>query len=156
MCILHIYATYMLHRYSMTKFHITGTRRGLGKALEDRYGNVPLEDCDVFINNKHDGFTQVEMLYKAARLGKTVISLGSHASDFTFRNEYAVEKRALREANNLMYLNGHKTTCLNLGYIDTERSADKDVEKMSVDYVIEVIEWILLQPHTVKELTVSA
>ena len=39
------------------KFFITGTRRGLGKALVEKYGNCnSLEDCDVFINNKCDRF----------------------------------------------------------------------------------------------------
>ena len=49
------------------KFFITGTRRGLGKALVEKYGNCnSLEDCDVFINNKCDRFEQVFMLYYAA------------------------------------------------------------------------------------------
>ena len=47
----------------MQKYYITGVRRGLGKALVDLYGNCEsLEDCDVFINCKHDGFSQVELL----------------------------------------------------------------------------------------------
>lgn len=38
------------------KFYITGTRRGLGKALVNKYGNVnTLDECDVFINCKHNG-----------------------------------------------------------------------------------------------------
>ena len=46
------------------KYFITGTRRGLGKALSDKYGTVnTLEECDVFINCKHDGFSQVDLLY---------------------------------------------------------------------------------------------
>ena len=139
------------------KFYITGTRRGLGKALVDKYGTVnTLEECDVFINCKHNGFEQVEMLYKAAKLDKRIINIGSHASDFTYLHEYAVEKKALREANAMMFIKGIKTTCLNFGYIDTERSAHKEAEKMSIDYIIEVIEWVLLQPHSVKELTISA
>ena len=53
------------------KFYITGTRRGLGKALENRYGNCGnLEECDIFINCKHEGFEQVKLLYKAAELNK--------------------------------------------------------------------------------------
>ena len=48
------------------KFYITGIRRGLGKYLHDRLNVVEtLEECDVFINCKHDGFTQVDNLYKA-------------------------------------------------------------------------------------------
>ena len=139
------------------KFYITGTRRGLGEALKQKYDTVStLEECDIFINCKHDGFEQVDMLYKAAALNKRIINIGSHASDFTYLHQYAVEKRALREANNQMFIAGKKTTCLNFGYFDTERSAHKDVEKMPLDYVIDVIEWVLIQEYNVKELTVCA
>ena len=45
------------------KFYITGTKRGLGKALKEKYDTVDtLNDCDVFINCKHNGFEQVELL----------------------------------------------------------------------------------------------
>jgi|TARA_B110000858_G_C17726417_1_gene437896 hypothetical protein len=139
------------------KFYITGTRRGLGEALKQKYDTVStLEECDIFINCKHDGFEQVDMLYKAAALNKRIINIGSHASDFTYLHKYAVEKRALREANNQLFIAGKKTTCLNFGYFDTERSAHKDVEKMPLDYVIDVIEWVLIQEYNVKELTVCA
>ena len=139
------------------KFYITGTRRGLGEALKQKYDTVStLEECDIFINCKHDGFEQVDMLYKAAALNKRIINIGSHASDFTYLHKYAVEKRALREANNQLFIAGKKTTCLNFGYFDTERSAHKDVKKMPLDYVIDVIEWVLIQEYNVKELTVCA
>jgi len=60
-------------------FFITGTRRGLGKALYSLYDTVNyLEDCDVFINCKHDGYKQVELLYKAAELNKRIINIGSN------------------------------------------------------------------------------
>ncbi len=50
----------------MNKFYITGTRRGLGESLSKKYNTVDnLQDCDVFINCKHDGFQQVELLYEA-------------------------------------------------------------------------------------------
>lgn len=137
------------------KFYITGTRRGLGKALQDNYGNCDsLEECDIFINCKHNGFDQVELLYKAAKIGKTVINIGSHASDYTFKYRYAIEKKALREANHHLFTDGHNTTCINFGFIDTESQKDKDVTKMSVQYCLEVIEWILKQPARIKEITI--
>ena len=53
------------------KYYITGTRRGLGKILSEKYDTVDnLQDCDVFINCKHDGFEQVKLLYQAAELNK--------------------------------------------------------------------------------------
>tara|TARA_B100002019_G_scaffold284252_1_gene291679 strand:- start:1139 stop:1564 length:426 start_codon:yes stop_codon:yes gene_type:complete len=137
------------------KYFITGTRRGLGKALLDKYGTVnKLEDCDIFINCKHDGFNQVELLYQAAELGKQIINIGSHASDYTFNFKYAVEKKALREANHQLFSDGIKTTCINFGHIDTESQKDKEVKKMSLEYAVGIVDWVLQQPHSIKEITV--
>ena len=64
------------------KFYITGTRRGLGEALKDYYGSCQsLKECDIFINCKHDGFKQVELLYEAAKLNKKIINIGSNSPD---------------------------------------------------------------------------
>ena len=137
------------------KFYITGIRRGLGKALSEKYNTVEnLNDCDVFINCKHNGFEQVELLYKAAKLKKRIINIGSHASDYTYLYRYGVEKKALREANHQLFTDGVNTTILNFGYIDTESQKDKDVPKMSVDYCVSIIEWILNQPHKIKDITI--
>ena len=137
------------------KFYITGIRRGLGKALSEKYNTVDnLNDCDVFINCKHNGFEQVELLYKAAKLKKRIINIGSHASDYTYLYRYGVEKKALREANHQLFTDGVNTTILNFGYIDTESQKDKDVSKMSVDYCVSIIEWILNQPHKIKDITI--
>lgn len=143
------------------KFYITGTRRGLGYELAQFLPTVDnLEDCDVFINCKHNKFDQVDLLFEAASKGKRVISLGSRAVDYyggreqTF--EYAIHKKALRDANEQLYNMGHNVTCLNFGYFDTERVADKpEVPKMPLDYVVEVVLWVIRQPHRVKELTVA-
>ena len=143
------------------KYYINGIRRGLGKELYDLFPTVDtLEECDIFINNKHDGYTQVQNLYKAVALGKRVISIGSRASDYNGIGrdkpfEYAVEKKALRAANEQLYNMGHNVTCLNFGYFDTERVAHKDVPKMDLDYVVQTIIWITNQKYRVKELTVS-
>lgn len=141
------------------KYYITGTKRGLGKALSEKYDTVDtIYECDVFINCKHDGFQQVELLYKAAELNKKIINIGSAASDWTkgykenFR--YGIEKKTLREVNDQLFWEGKDTCIINFGYFDSPRSKDVDVEKMSIEYCVSVIEWILDQPHRVKELTV--
>ena len=147
------------------KFYITGTRRGLGKALLEKYdkivvyptGNMvvgSLIDCDVFINCKHDKFEQVELLYKAGKLKKKIINIGSLASDYTYLYRYGVEKKALREANHQLFNDGIDTTIINFGYIDTERVQDKDVPKMSVEYCCGIIHWVLQQPNRIKEIPV--
>lgn len=141
------------------KFYITGTRRGLGKILSEKYDTVDsLQDCDIFINCKHDGFEQVKLLYQAAELNKKIINIGSAASDWTkgykenFR--YGIEKKTLREVNDQLFWEGKDTCIINFGYFDSPRSKDFDVKKMSIEYCVSIIEWILDQPHRIKEITV--
>jgi hypothetical protein len=141
------------------KFYITGTRRGLGEALEKMYGNCgSLEECDIFINCKHNGFLQVELLYRAAELNKRIINIGSASSDWTkgykdnFR--YGIEKKTLRDVNDQLFWQGVNTTILNLGFFNSERVKDIDRPKMEIEYVVNLIDWVLQQPHRVKELTV--
>ena len=140
-----------------TNFYITGTRRGLGEALSKFYDTVDtLEECDVFINCKHDGFQQVELLYKAAELDKRIINIGSNSPDGNknFPHPYAVQKAALDKANEQLFYQGVKTTIVRFGYFDSPRVAHIDKPKMPVSYCVEVIDWILNQPHRVKDMTV--
>jgi len=146
---------YILNIYM--KFYITGTRRGLGKMLREKYNTVDsLQDCDVFINCKHDGFEQVKLLYQAAELNKRIINIGSNSPDETkkVKHIYAVEKSALDKANHQLYYQGVNTTIVRFGYFDSPRVAHIDKKKMSIEYCISVIDWILNQPHRVKEITV--
>lgn len=134
------------------KYNIETWPGGLGQALIDYHGNVPLEECDIFINCKHE--TQFELLYKAAELKKRIINIGSHASDYTHRDRYAVEKKALREANHQLFSNGINTTIINFGYFDSPRTEKRTDKKMSIEYCCYIINWILQQPHRIKEITV--
>lgn len=140
------------------KYYITGTRRGLGKALEEKYGNCgSLEECDIFINCKHNDFEQVDLLFKAAELNKKIINISSNSGDGnkSFPHIYAIQKNALDKANEQLYYQGIETTCVRFGWIDTPRVEQYDVKKMSVDYCVQVIDWVLNQPHRVKEVTVT-
>ena len=141
------------------KFYITGTRRGLGKMLREKYNTVDsLQDCDVFINCKHDGFEQVKLLYQAAELNKRIINIGSAASDWTkgYKDnfKYGIEKKTLREANDQLFWQDVDTCIINFGYFDSPRVAHIDKKKMSIEYCISVIDWILNQPHRIKEITI--
>jgi len=141
----------------MYKFYITGTRRGLGKLLSEKYNTVDsLQDCDVFINCKHDGFEQVNLLYKAAELNKRIINIGSNSPDETKKQPhiYAVEKSALDKANHQLYYQGVNTTIVRFGYFDSPRVAHIDKKKMSIEYCVSIIDWIIKQPHRVKEITI--
>lgn len=141
----------------MKKMYITGARRGLGSALADYYGNCgSLEDCDVFINCKHDGFKQVELLYEAAELGKRIINIGSNSPDQSKKKPhiYQIEKFALDKANEQLFYQGINTTIIRFGYFDSQRVQDIDAEKMDIDYCCSVVNWVLNQPHRVKDITV--
>ena len=143
----------------MKKFYITGTRRGLGRALEEKYGNcASLEDCEVFINCKHNGFEQVELLYKAANLNKRIINIGSVASDWTKgknpKFKYAVEKKALKEVNEQLFYEGVETSIINFGYLDTKSQSHITQNKIELEYAVEIVDWILMQKHRVKEISI--
>ena len=141
----------------MQKFFITGTRRGLGKALKDLYGCTDtLEQCDVFINCKHNGFEQVKMLYEAAEIGKQIINIGSNSPDQDKRQPwpYSIEKAALDKANEQLFYQGVDTTIIRFGYFDSPRVAHIEADKMSIEYCCSIINWILQQPHRVKEITI--
>lgn len=138
-------------------YYITGARRGLGKALVDKYGTVStLEECDVFINCKHNGFEQVEMLYKAADLGKRIINIGSNSPDQSKKNphKYAIEKAALDKANEQLFYQDIDTTIIRFGYFDSPRVAEIKANKMSINYCVSVIDWVIEQPHRVKDTTI--
>ena len=141
-----------------SNFYITGTRRGLGQALSTFYDTVDtLEECDVFINCKHDGFQQVELLYKAADLNKRIINIGSNSPDQRGNRirTYPTEKAALDYANDQLFYLGVNTTIVRFGRFDTARVAHIDAPKMPVSYCVGVIDWILNQPHRVKDMTVT-
>jgi len=140
------------------KFFITGTRRGIGKFLSNKLPTTQdVTEADVFINCKHDGFEQVRLLYEAAKIpGIKIINISSNSGD-GIRNKvhpYAVEKIALDAANEQLFYQGVDTISLRFGYIDTDRVAHINEPKMSLDYIYEVVEWILIQPHRIKELTI--
>lgn len=141
------------------KFYITGTRRGLGKALEEKYGNCnSLKECDIFVNCKHDAFLQTELLYQAAEKNKRIINIGSVASDWTKGKnktfKYALYKKTLRDANDQLFYEGVQTSIINFGYIDTESQSHITQNKMSVEYAVEIVDWVLHQKHRVKEISV--
>ena len=139
------------------KYFITGTRRGLGAKLVNKYGNCgSLEDCDIFINCKHDGFKQVELLYEAAKLNKKIINIGSNSpdQDKSQPHIYAVEKSALDKANSQLFYQGVDTTVVRFGYFDSPRVKRVQENKMSMDYCCSVINWIIEQPHRVKDITI--
>lgn len=140
------------------KFFITGTRRGLGEALKNKYGCIDsLKDCDIFINCKHNKFDQVDLLYYAADLKKKIINIGSNSPDQDKRepHPYAVQKAALDKANHQLFYQGVDTTILRFGYFDSPRVSYINAKKMDLQYCVDIVEWVLQQPYRVKEITIT-
>jgi len=138
----------------LNKIHITGARRGLGLALAEEYNNVPMCDCEVFINCKHDN--QVDLLYEAAEKGKRIINIGSNSPDEQKKvpHKYAIEKGALDKANDQLFYQGVDTTIVRFGYFDSPRVSHIVANKLDIDYCVYIIDWILDQPHRIKDITV--
>lgn len=140
------------------KFFITGIRRGLGEALKNRYGCVDsLEDCDIFINCKHDKFEQINLLYQAADLNKKIINIGSNSPDQDKHQPwpYAIQKAALDKANHQLFYQGVDTTIIRFGYFDSPRVSHIDAKKIDLQYCVDIVEWTLKQPYRVKEITIT-
>ena len=139
------------------KYYITGTKRGLGKYLKQKYGTTDtLDVCDIFINCKHNNFDQVDLLYTAAELGKRIINISSNSGDGNKSKPwiYAVQKTALDKANEQLFYQGIETTSVRFGYFDSPRVKHIKDDKMTIEYCASVIDWIITQPHRIKEITV--
>lgn len=167
----------------MTKVAVTGHTKGLGKAIyqhfddsvgmsrangfdirDDRYHHKFVEqikDCDVFVNCAQDHFGQTEILFYVAHhwQGK-IINIGSQARNSVLSgygelcNPYSVEKKALELANARLFLNGVDSTIINFGDLENLEE-QRDGERLPFSYCIEVIEWVLKQPHRVQQLDIE-
>ena len=96
------------------------------------------------------------MLYRAAELNKRIINIGSNSPDGNknFPHKYAVQKSALDKANEQLFYQGVNTTIIRFGYFDSPRVEHIDKPKMSIEYCVSVIDWILDQPHRIKDITI--
>ena len=161
------------------KIGITGHTSGIGKAIFEMYPDIIgwsrtngydinepdkiIKECknlDVVINNAHDGFNQVSLLYELINNGyeSKIINISSNSSD-GIKNHihpYAIAKYALDKASEQLFYRGYDVTNLRFGWVDTPRVSEKakDKKKISTDYVVNIIEWVLNQPHRIKEMTI--
>lgn len=130
------------------KVAITGHTSGLGKALFERFAvSCHVEgfsrsngydirrfneivsaayDCDIFINNAYDRYSQIDLLYavydKWKDQDKKIINIGSLAS-VGIRDSikhYSIHKKALHEAHEQVAFqrNSCKSYIFNIGYIE--------------------------------------
>lgn len=124
-------------------------------------------DCDVFINNAHEGFAQVELLnemFDAWKMeDKLIINIGVDTVPYTnwqvVHKQYPVEKMALHAQCEMLQNDNDrkcKITNLALGYVDTEFNKEHNGPKLSYTDIIETIKWIADQKAEIKQLVLSA
>jgi hypothetical protein len=156
------------------KYAITGHTSGIGKAVFESCKNIigfsksqghdiqsvqdrkkiieQIHDCDVFINNAHEGFGQTYMLldlfHRWKTTNKTIINVGSIIAEdetilknFEHLLEYQIQKKSLRVLHNdLIQLNTRlQLKYVYFGYVGTERILKK-YPNISTDQYITVDE----------------
>tara|TARA_B100001027_G_C16252689_1_gene325265 strand:+ start:81 stop:617 length:537 start_codon:yes stop_codon:yes gene_type:complete len=168
---------------------LTGHTEGIGKAIYEELDNEVLGfsrsngynitnkedrikiinesmDCDVFINNAHQGFGQVELLmelFDTWRMeNKLIINVGTDSVPAVAWNvvhqQYPIEKASLHSAVDLLQQDKDrkvKLTLLALGHVDTEFNKDYNGPKLSYKNIIDNIEWIANQHNEIKSLVLS-
>lgn len=157
---------------------ITGHTSGIGEALFKRYSPAAVgfsrsngfdisdaacraaivdmsSQCDVFINNAHDGFHQVDLLYDMQEAWKNtdrlIINISSNSGDGIKRtpHRYAVCKSALdKAAEQLSRIDGScRIATIRPGYVDTPRVKHvADQPKVSVDSIVRCVDMLIEWP----------
>jgi len=175
------------------KIAITGHTKRIGKAILDSFkqGNVETigfsksngyditkpsirkkivkatKDFDVFINNAHKGFAQVEMLNAIFdswqhEENKLIINIGVDTVPYTawqvVHRQYPVEKVALHSQIELLHNTERncKITNLALGWVDTEFNKNIKEPKLSYENITNTIKWIIDMDFEVKQIVMSA
>ena len=120
--------------------------------------------CDVFINNAHDKFAQVDLLYGMWHFwkdqDKQIICISSLAPDVTKNSPqpYSTEKNALDHACEQLQNSKGKCRVINIkpGYVDTPRVAHRNVaHKIDPNYMAGVILWCIRQSEYLMTLRIA-
>ena len=163
------------------KIAITGHSSGIGQAIFERYSPNAIgfsrsngydiskdmwsiiaesQDCDIFVNNAQSDFSQTELLYALAKNFKgLIVNIGSLSKDWTKGHKpnykYSIEKTALHKANDQLFWAGVNTCIIHPGYVDTKMARKFNVDKLSVENIVDVFDWIINQSFCIKEISVS-
>lgn len=169
---------------------ITGHTRGIGKALFDTLGArhtvrgyskstgyditqdagkivLQASHCDVFINNAHSGWAQVDVLQRIYRTwstfnDRTIVNISSVVKYPNLSSsEYGAQKSALsHQALSLMF-NDVERRCriinINPGYVNTDMTRGRIQESMlDAQQVADAVAWAIEQPPEIEigELTI--
>jgi hypothetical protein len=105
-----------------------------------------VKDCDIFINNAHDGFAQtyllIELFKEWHNKNKTIINVGSRITEIGTLEEnnfhllnYQAEKLALKVASQTLNSSYCKVKYKWFGYVGTEKIIKKYPHFSSSDYI---------------------
>lgn len=147
-------------KYVFDRLDAIGLSRSNGFDIKDKNKIIDaIKDCDIFINNAADGFSQTEILYAVfdawQHSDKLIINIGSRSKDFTLREReksfgYSVEKLALEHASK--QLSGTFSKCkvssIHFGLIE---NIGNDV---CFEYVKQIIE-SKDKPHRIVDMHIS-
>lgn len=165
------------------RVYITGSTKGLGKALKKEFTKIKFEvvgldrpeydlsntdnyvkdDFVIYINNAHYEYAQTDLLYKLVEANKErqchIINIGSVSSDGDRKaiNQYAIHKTALEKAcTQLSLVNSKcKITLIKPGRIDTDMTKKIIAPKMDPREVARTILWTALQPRHINIKSMS-
>jgi NADP-dependent 3-hydroxy acid dehydrogenase YdfG len=119
---------------------------------------------DVFVNNAHDKFAQVDLLYALWKewkdKEKQIVCISSLRPDYNADRvlPYSVEKCALDHTCEQLQMISSPCRIINIkpGFVDTPRVADRDVvHKMDPDYIARIIMWSIEQPEYLMTLRIA-
>lgn len=120
---------------------IVDLSRSTGFDLSEGVDDFVKDDFDVYFNNAHHGFAQIDLLYELFERNKNrrclIVNVGSVSGDGDRKeiNKYAVAKSALEKATTQLQLVPDakcKVTLLKLGRMDTDMVKHINAPKMNV------------------------
>jgi hypothetical protein len=152
-------------------FVITGHTSGIGKALYDHFGGtglsrstgfdiikdniLPFIDKDtVFINNAYTSISphaQTILLLDTYNVAKHVICIGSNT---VYDGVYKDAKDHLANTVTELFYEGHNVTNIKLGKVDTPFQDKYFGDKISLNTVINTIEFILSTSERIHEISI--
>lgn len=141
---------------SIMKVSITNSNRGLGKELSTRFDNVVdgfKDDSDVFINNRHNSFSQTKLLMEVFEkwkyTDKTIVNIVSRSKypNISKGYLYSASKAALNHLSNSLRLISDKKCRIidiNPGLLES------DLPSLSYKEIADIVVWCIEQPKHIE------
>jgi hypothetical protein len=150
-----------------TQHEVIGFSRSNGFNIVDQFGSIvrAVKNCDVFVNNAHQGYTQVDLLNAVFEMwkdnpDKTIVnisSLSKYPGLSGNQTGYSATKAALsHQAFLLMFKTDRKCRMINInpGYVETDMIANipgiENKSKITAEECANSIVWAINQPQHIE------